>query len=58
MGGDYYDFLDFGRTRLGLVVGDTSGKGIGAALLMANLQANLRSQSAIAMNRPGASSVA
>lgn len=52
VGGDYYDFLDFGRTRLGLVVGDTSGKGIGAALLMANLQANLRSQSAIAMNRP------
>ena len=52
VGGDYYDFLDFGRTRLGLVVGDTSGKGIGAALLMANLQANLRGQSAIAMNRP------
>jgi len=52
VGGDYYDFLDFGRTRLGLVVGDTSGKGIGAALLMANLQANLRSQSAIAMTRP------
>ena len=52
VGGDYFDFLDFGRTRLGLVVGDTSGKGIGAALLMANLQANLRSQSAIAMNRP------
>ncbi len=52
VGGDYYDFLDFGRTRLGLVVGDTSGKGIGAALLMANLQANLRSQSATAMSRP------
>lgn len=52
VGGDYYDFLDFGRTRLGLVVGDTSGKGIGAALLMANLQANLRSQSAIASRRP------
>lgn len=52
VGGDYYDFLDFGRTRLGLVVGDISGKGIGASLLMANLQANLRSQSAIAMTRP------
>jgi serine phosphatase RsbU (regulator of sigma subunit)/predicted enzyme related to lactoylglutathione lyase len=52
VGGDYYDFLDFGRTRLGLVVGDTSGKGIGAALLMANLQANFRSQSAIAMSKP------
>jgi serine phosphatase RsbU (regulator of sigma subunit)/predicted enzyme related to lactoylglutathione lyase len=52
VGGDYYDFLDLGRTRLGLVVGDTSGKGIGAALLMANLQANLRSQVAVAANRP------
>jgi serine phosphatase RsbU (regulator of sigma subunit)/predicted enzyme related to lactoylglutathione lyase len=52
VGGDYYDFLDLGRTRLGLVVGDTSGKGIGAALLMANLQANLRSQVAAAANRP------
>lgn len=48
VGGDYYDFLDLGRARVGLVVGDISGKGIGAALLMANLQANLRSQCAIA----------
>jgi serine phosphatase RsbU (regulator of sigma subunit) len=52
VGGDYYDFLNLGRGRLGLVIGDTSGKGIGAALLMANLQANLRSQSAIASNQP------
>ena len=52
VGGDYYDFLDLGQDRLGLVVGDTSGKGIGAALLMANLQANLRSQSAIALDHP------
>jgi serine phosphatase RsbU (regulator of sigma subunit)/predicted enzyme related to lactoylglutathione lyase len=52
VGGDYYDFLDLGRDRLGLVIGDTSGKGIGAALLMANLQANLRSQSAIALEQP------
>jgi serine phosphatase RsbU (regulator of sigma subunit) len=52
VGGDYYDFLDLGRTRVGLVIGDTSGKGIGAALLMANLQANLRSQVAAASNRP------
>jgi serine phosphatase RsbU (regulator of sigma subunit)/predicted enzyme related to lactoylglutathione lyase len=52
VGGDYYDFLNLGRGRLGLVIGDTSGKGIGAALLMANLQANLRSQSAIALGQP------
>jgi serine phosphatase RsbU (regulator of sigma subunit)/predicted enzyme related to lactoylglutathione lyase len=52
VGGDYYDFLNLGRERLGFVIGDTSGKGIGAALLMANLQANLRSQSAIAFEQP------
>jgi serine phosphatase RsbU (regulator of sigma subunit) len=48
VGGDYYDFLDLGRERLGLVIGDIAGKGIAAALLMANLQANLRSQCATA----------
>ena len=52
VGGDYYDFLNLGQARLGLVIGDTSGKGIGASLLMANLQANLRSQSAIALEHP------
>jgi serine phosphatase RsbU (regulator of sigma subunit) len=52
VGGDYYDFLDLGRERLGLVIGDISGKGIAAALLMANLQANLRSQCAIALDQP------
>ena len=52
VGGDYYDFLDLGGERLGLIVGDISGKGIAAALLMANLQANLRSQSAIALDQP------
>jgi serine phosphatase RsbU (regulator of sigma subunit) len=52
VGGDYYDFMDLGRERLGLVIGDIAGKGIAAALLMANLQANLRSQSAIALDAP------
>jgi serine phosphatase RsbU (regulator of sigma subunit) len=52
VGGDYYDFLDLGQDRLGLVIGDISGKGIAAALLMANLQANLRSQCAIALDHP------
>ena len=44
VGGDYYDFLDLGPGKVGLVVGDISGKGIAAALLMAHLQASLRSQ--------------
>ncbi|HEV2667459.1 MAG TPA: SpoIIE family protein phosphatase [Blastocatellia bacterium] len=52
VGGDYYDFLNLGRERLGLVIGDVSGKGIAAALMMANLQANLRSQCAIAIDQP------
>jgi serine phosphatase RsbU (regulator of sigma subunit)/biotin operon repressor len=52
VGGDYYDFLDLGQERLGLVIGDIAGKGIAAALLMANLQANLRSQCAIALEQP------
>jgi phosphoserine phosphatase RsbU/P len=50
VGGDYYDFLDLGPDRFGLVIGDVSGKGIAAALLMANLQANLRSQCSIAQD--------
>jgi serine phosphatase RsbU (regulator of sigma subunit)/catechol 2,3-dioxygenase-like lactoylglutathione lyase family enzyme len=52
VGGDYYDFLNLGRERIGLVIGDISGKGIGAALLMANLQASLRSQCAMAWDQP------
>src|SRR6202158_982961 len=52
VGGDYYDFLGLGQERMGFVIGDISGKGIAAALLMANLQANLRSQCAIALDQP------
>ena len=52
VGGDYYDFLDLGQARLCLVLGDIAGKGIAAALLMANLQANLRSQCATAVEQP------
>ena len=52
VGGDYYDFLNLGEGRLGLVIGDIAGKGIAAALLMSNLQANLRSQCATALDRP------
>jgi serine phosphatase RsbU (regulator of sigma subunit) len=52
VGGDYYDFLNLGRDRLGLVLADVAGKGIAGALLMANLQAHLRSQCAIAWDEP------
>jgi phosphoserine phosphatase RsbU/P len=48
VGGDYYDFWDLGSGHLALVLADISGKGIAGALLMANLQANLRSRSAVA----------
>lgn len=53
VGGDYFDFLDLGCGYLGLAVGDVSGKGIAAALLMANLQAQVRSQCALAMDDIG-----
>ena len=59
VGGDYYDFWDLGSHHLALVLADISGKGISGALLMANLQANLRSRSAVArqdllnLNREG-----
>lgn len=52
VGGDYYDFLEFSPGRVGLIVGDIAGKGMGAALLMASLHASLRSQSATALDDP------
>ena len=52
VGGDYHDFLDLGHGRFALVIADIAGKGIAASLLMANLQANLRSQCAIALDEP------
>ena len=54
VGGDYFDFLNLGPQRLGLILGDVSGKGIAAALLMAHLQASLRSQSSLAVDQPQA----
>ncbi len=44
VGGDYFDFLDVGDGQLGIAIADVSGKGIPAALLMANLQASLHAQ--------------
>ena len=42
VGGDYYDFIQKEDGKLALVIADISGKGVGAALLMAVLQASLR----------------
>jgi serine phosphatase RsbU (regulator of sigma subunit) len=47
VGGDYYDFLDLGPRRTGLVLADVSGKGVHAALLVAHLQACVRTQCAV-----------
>lgn len=44
VGGDYFDFLRLPGGRTGVCLGDVSGKGMPAALLMANLQATLRGQ--------------
>jgi len=43
VGGDYFDFIPIDEKRIALALGDVSGKGLPASLLMANLQATLRS---------------
>jgi sigma-B regulation protein RsbU (phosphoserine phosphatase) len=52
VGGDYYDFLDNDAGAIGFVLADVSGKGVPAALLMANVQACFRSQPPAALLRP------
>lgn len=44
VGGDFYDFIELGDNTWGLVLGDVSGKGIGAALVMAHLVSDFRNQ--------------
>ena len=44
VGGDYYDFIELPDGKFGFAIGDVSGKGIGASLMMASLQASLRGQ--------------
>ncbi len=50
VGGDYYDAIEMEGGRLGLAIGDVSGKGISAALLMASLRACLRTMTCTAAN--------
>ena len=46
VGGDYYDFLNFDSSQLGVAIADVAGKGMPAALLMSTVQATLRSLTA------------
>jgi sigma-B regulation protein RsbU (phosphoserine phosphatase) len=48
IGGDLYDFFEIDSGGVAFALGDVSGKGIGAALLVANLQATVRSQQELA----------
>jgi len=52
VGGDYYDFLELRDGSLGFVLADVSGKGVPAALLMANLQACFRTQAGSGFHGP------
>src|SRR5207244_12344103 len=52
VGGDFYDFIRLPNDRLGIVVGDVSGKGVSAALYMARLTRDLR-YFALAESDPG-----
>ncbi len=42
VGGDFYDFIPFDESHLGIVIADVSGKGIPGAILMASVRASLR----------------
>jgi serine phosphatase RsbU (regulator of sigma subunit) len=50
VGGDFFNYFPLDEQRLALLVGDVSGKGVSAALLMANVQATLRARLAIGGN--------
>ena len=47
VGGDFFNYFSLADGRIALLVGDVSGKGVGAALLMANIQASLRTRLAL-----------
>ncbi len=50
VGGDYYDFLELPDGSFGIAIGDVSGKGVGAALMMASLEASLRALAAVVVD--------
>lgn len=47
VGGDFFNYFELSSGEVALLVGDVSGKGVGAALLMANIQASLRTRLAL-----------
>ena len=47
VGGDFFNYFQLDSGLVALLVGDVSGKGVGAALLMANIQASLRTRFAL-----------
>jgi serine phosphatase RsbU (regulator of sigma subunit)/predicted ester cyclase len=53
VGGDFYDFLELDDGRLGLVVGDATGKGVPAALVMATARSMLRAVAQASNYSPG-----
>jgi serine phosphatase RsbU (regulator of sigma subunit) len=50
VGGDFFNYFALDNGQVALLVGDVSGKGVGAALLMANIQASLRTRLAMGQN--------
>jgi serine phosphatase RsbU (regulator of sigma subunit) len=52
VGGDFFNYFALGDGTIALLVGDVSGKGVGAALLMANIQATLRARLPLELNLP------
>src|SRR5258708_8387227 len=54
LGGDCYDFMPLTNDRLALVVGDASGKGVAAALMIASVQSSLRTAALFRGNDPAA----
>ena len=50
VGGDYFDFIPIHQNKLAVSLGDISGKGLPAALLMANLQATIRAQTLLQLS--------
>ena len=47
VGGDFFNYFELANGQIALLIGDVSGKGVGAALLMANIQASLRTRLAL-----------